>query len=183
MTMLLDINVTAQGAAPGLYTGWLVATALLAAAALIMMYFPRTPSCLAAYMALWCARLSGYAPFADSVMWFWGVAVVIVMINHRLLPGRIRNSRRGVGYMATGAITGMALGLTLHTAASIIVGAAAGAIIAAVAYARTADGAVLQFPTSRFFNYLGAKGIPAVITAVMTGFILTAFIMYAQLQP
>lgn len=158
-------------------TPWLVFSIVLMAIACVSMFVPRIPSCVVAYMALWSARLSGFTPFSDTTMIFWGAAVAIVLINRLLLPSHIRFATRGLGYIAGGALVGMALGLTLYRPASVIGGAALATFVAAIAYARTSRGAVLQFPTSKFFNYLGAKGIPAVVTASLVGIILAGLII------
>lgn len=157
-------------------TPWLIATIALMAICVVMMFMPRTPACIVGYMALWTARFSGYTPFTTSTMIFWGVVVIIVAANRFLLPAQIRLSRRGIGYIAGGAIAGMAVGLTLYRPATVITGAVLGAFLAAIAYTRTERGKVLQFPTAKFFNYLGAKGLPAVMAASMVGLILAALI-------
>lgn len=157
-------------------TPWLVFALVLLTIGLVMMYVPRTPACIVCYMALWAAKLSGFTPFTTGTMIFWGVAVAIVVANRFLLPAFVRDSRRGLGYIATGAIVGMAIGLTLYTAASVIIGAVVGSFLGALAYTRTSAGASLEFPTSKFFNYLGAKAIPAVIAASMAGLIFAGLI-------
>ena len=159
-----------------LSTGWLIFAIVLMGISIIMMFIPRTPACIVAYMALWAAKLSGYTPFTVGTMIFWGVAVVIVFVNRCLLPAYIRNSTRGLGYIGGGALVGMALGLTLYTAATVIIGAVIGSFLGAIAYTRTSRGAALEFPTSKFFNYLGAKGIPAVIAASMCGLVFAGLI-------
>ena len=164
-------------------TGWLVAAIILMAISLITMFIPKIPACIIAYMAFWAARLSNYTPFSDSTMIFWGIAVLIVTINRYLLPSYIRFSRRGLGYIGGGALVGMALGLTLYRPASVIGNSIIGAILGAIAYSRTARGKALEFPTSKFFSYLGAKGIPAVVVASMVGLILAGLIARNVLIP
>lgn len=156
---------------------WLVTAIILMVCSAAAMFLPRIPSCIIAYLALWAARLSGYTPFSTETMIFWGIAVVLVTVNSFMLPAFIRNSSRGLGYIATGALAGMAVGLTLYRPATVICGAVIGTFVAAIAYTRTANGAVLEFPTSKFFNYLGAKGIPAVMTASMIGLVLAGLII------
>ena len=95
-----------------------------------------------------------------------------------LLPPVIRFSRRGLGYIAGGALVGMALGLTMYRPATVIGGSILGALLGAIAYSRTSNGKVLEFPTVKFFNYLGAKGIPAVMSASMVGSVIAAIINY-----
>lgn len=168
----LLLNTSAQSLSPG----WLVFSAVLMVMALTMMFYPRTPASLVAYMSMWAGYLSGYTPFSTGDMIFWAVATVIVLANNRLLPRFVSESRRGLGYIAGGAITGMIVGLTFYRPASVILGAALGAFIGAVAYARTSAGTVLDFPHSKFFNYLGAKGIPATVTASMVGLVVSMLI-------
>lgn len=143
-----------------------------------MMFVPRLPAPMAAYAAMWSAQLSGFMLFSRGTLIFWGIAVVLVVANHYMLPGYIRNSGRGVAYVAAGALAGMAVGLTMYRPATIIGGAVAGALVGGVAYARTSRGKVLEFPTVKFFNYLGAKGIPAVMVASMIGLIIAGLILY-----
>lgn len=161
-------------------TPWLVFAIIMMAVTAVMMFMPRFPACIAAYMALWCGRLSGYTLFSDTTMIFWGIAVGLVVINHFMLPAVIRNSSRGLGYISGGALAGMAVGLTLYRPASVIGGAVLGAFLAAIAYTRTSKGVVLEFPTSKFFNYLGAKGLPAVMAASMIGLVLAGLIVFFQ---
>ena len=163
-------------------TPWLVFAVILMAIGVVMIFFPRTPSCVVAYMAMWAARLSNFTPFTDGTMIFWGAAVAIVVINRYMLPSYIRDSRRGVGYIGGGALAGMAVGLTMYTAATVIGGSILGALLAAIAYTRTERGKVLEFPTIRFFNYLGSKGIPAVMTASMAGIIIAGLIVRSSLN-
>lgn len=160
-----------------LSTPWLVFACILSAISLVMMFVPRTPACVVGYMAMWAAQLSGYMTFTTGTLIFWGVAVLIVVINRFLLPAFVRNSRVGVGFIAGGAIAGMAVGLTMYRPATLIGGSILGAVLGAIAYARTGRGAALQFPTTKFFNYLGAKGIPAVIAASMSGMIISGLII------
>ena len=158
-------------------TAWLVVSIVLMTISVVTMFLPRIPSSIIAYMALWCARWSNFTPFSGKTMIFWGAAVVIVTINQYLLPSYIRFSRRGLGYICGGALVGMFLGLILYRPATVIGASILGALLGAVAYSRTTMGKVLEFPTSKFFNYLGAKGIPAVITASMVGIILAGLIV------
>ncbi|MDE6396676.1 MAG: hypothetical protein K2K84_05345, partial [Muribaculaceae bacterium] len=64
----------------------------------------------------------------------------------------------------------------LYDKASLIGGACLGAFLGALAFSRTAAGRPMHFPSSKFFNYLGAKGIPPVVTLSMVGLTLAALI-------
>lgn len=157
---------------------WFVIAGLLTVTSLVMIFVPRTPACIVAYLAMWAADWSHYMTFEKSTMIFWGVAVLIVAINNMLLPGFVRTSRRGLGYIAGGAIAGMFIGLSMYRPATVIAGSILGALLGGIAYSRTARGASLEFPTSKFFNYLGAKGLPAVIATSMIGMIGSGMIIW-----
>ena len=51
----------------------------------------------------------------------------------------------------------------------MIIGGVAGAILGGIAYSKTPAGKALGFPSSKFLNYLCAKGLPAVIAVCMAG--------------
>lgn len=98
---------------------------------------------------------------------FWCVAAVISFIATMMLPTPIRESRVGVVFMSLGAIAGAFVGAAIAHAA-IIIGAVLGVVLGAVVFSRTGSGAVLQFPSHKFFNYLYAKGFPAVIVSCIS---------------
>ena len=93
--------------------------------------------------------------------------IIVISLNF-ILPKTIAKSRLGVPYIFTAALAGMLVGLAISHAA-MIVGAFIAAIIGGVTYARTPRGRVLDFPTHRFWNYLCAKGLPAVISFCTVG--------------
>lgn len=157
---------------------WLIVTIILAVITVITMFIPRLPSCVFGYATMWAFQMCCGIEFKMITLIFWGVAVVFVVANTMLLPDMVRFSRRGLGYIAGGALVGMALGLTMYRAATVIGGSILGALMGAIAYSRTSNGKVLEFPTVKFFNYLGAKGIPAVMSASMVGSVIAAFIKY-----
>jgi hypothetical protein len=53
--------------------------------------------------------------------------------------------------------------------ASMVIGAAVGAVAGGVFFARTPKGAALRFPSKRFLQYVCAKGFPTVISVSLTG--------------
>lgn len=63
----------------------------------------------------------------------------------------------------------MMVGLTFATSATIIIGSAIGALLGALAFAKTNSGKSLNFPSRQFFNYLAAKGLPIIVTASIIG--------------
>lgn len=99
---------------------------------------------------------------------FWGIATAIVVAIQYLLPANVTASRRGVGYIVGATLAGMSVGLTLGRE-WVTIGAAVGAILGGIAYSRTPDGRSIKFPSSKFLNYLCAKGLPTVVVMSMTG--------------
>lgn len=99
---------------------------------------------------------------------FWGIATVIVVALGFMLPKTVVNSRRGVGYIAGAALAGAFVGMVMSHE-WMIIGAVVGALLGGIAYSRTPAGKVMEFPSSKFFNYLCAKGLPAIITVCIVG--------------
>ena len=161
-----------------LSTPWIVIALVLSLVGLVAMFIPRMPACIIAYLSMVAAYLSHYMYFTKATLIFWGIAVVLVSVNRMLLPSFIRNSRVGLGYSAGGAVVGMALGLIMYRPATVVGGAILGTLFGAIAFSRTRKGAIMQFPTIKFFNYLGAKGIPAVMAVAMVGYVISGLIVY-----
>lgn len=67
------------------------------------------------------------------------------------------------------SVAGMLLGLMMGYYASMVIGAAVGAVAGGVFFARTPKGAALRFPSKRFLQYVCAKGFPTVISVSLTG--------------
>lgn len=150
---------------------------VLLAGAVVLAFRSNRYAVLTAY-----AGMLGIAYFLDlnasNSLIFWGVATVIVLGLEYMLPKHIVDSRRGVGYIAGAALAGTFVGLVISHE-WMIVGSVAGAILGGIAYSRTPAGKVMEFPSSKFLNYLCAKGLPAVITMCIIGTIvlwLTAMI-------
>ena len=85
-----------------------------------------------------------------------------------MLPKKITSSRLGIGYIAGAALAGTFVGLAMSHE-WMIIGAVAGATLGGIAYSRTPAGRIMEFPSSKFLNYLCAKGLPAVVTMCMVG--------------
>lgn len=154
---------------------------LLLAYATVAIFFPRMLAAIPAFLGMTLLWLGNciYLPVSNII--FWGVATILVVVNHYLLPQAIRNTRAGVGYIAGGALVGLSVGLTLLDRASLVGGAVLGAVLGAIAFSRTAAGRPMDFPSSKFFNYLGAKGIPAVVALSMVGISLAVLIAGRQI--
>lgn len=150
--------------------------ALLLDWATVAVFFPKMLAVIPAFVGMTVLWLGDCIVLPSSNIIFWGVATVLVVINHFLLPRGLRSSRAGLGYFAGGTLAGLAVGLTVYSKASLIGGACLGAFLGALAFSQTAAGRPMNFPSSKFFNYLGAKGIPLVVALSMVGISLAAII-------
>lgn len=159
----------------------LILTVILALGAIVLSFLDGSVAAVVAFAALCC---TGFIPGIDpgaTVFIFWGVAAAIALALRFMLPESVKRSRLGVPYISGGALAGMLVGLALSSHAAIVAGAFVGAILGGVAYARTPAGKVLEFPTSKFLNYLCAKGLPAVVTMSIAGTV--AAVLAAMYQP
>jgi len=149
--------------------------AVLAAGAAIALSYRRI---IAALSAAGIALILVFANMAVSIgtLIFWIAAAAIAAVIVRLLPEPVGKSNAGVPFMATGAIAGMMVGLTLHTAAAPVIGSAAGVLFGALIFGNTQSGREMEFPSTRYFNYVLAKGLPLVVAISVVGISLAACI-------
>ena len=133
-----------------------------------LTFYSTTYGSVVAFLGLCAVGLIPGVELSAAVYIFWAVAIVIVVALGFILPRAVTSSRLGVTYIVMGALAGMLVGLALSHAAMII-GSAVGALLGGVAFARTPAGKVLTFPSPRFWNYLCAKGLPAVISFAIIG--------------
>lgn len=145
---------------------------MLMAGGIVLTYMSLRWATLATYCGMWVARLSGAVQFEASTMLFWGIATALCLAIDILLPPNIARSRKGLAHIATGVLAGTAAGMVLNTAAGVICGAVVGAFFGALAFANTAAGRPMDFPSSKFFNYLAAKGLPAIVAFSTIGLVL-----------
>ena len=164
----------------------LIVAGVMLTAAVVMAFIPQSWSAPLAWLGLLLARLSGHLMLSTGQVIFWAVAAAIVLGINYLLPVAVVKSRRGVPYIAGGALVGAFVGM-IASGAMLIVGSVVGATFGALAYKRTPAGADLEFPSRRFFNYLAAKGLPAVVTlcivGIALGLIVTQYTLLSTLNP
>lgn len=130
-----------------------------------------------AFLGLCVAGLLPGVEFGAGVYMFWGVAMIIVIALYFILPRSVSASRVGIPYIVTATLAGMLVGLAISHAAMII-GAVVAAVLGGVTYARTPSGGVLGFPSAKFWNYLCAKGLPAVIAFCTIGTAIPVLVDY-----
>lgn len=152
---------------PNVYS--MMLSSMFVALAATLSYFPRRGECVVAFFALAIASLSPYSAITGSTLAFWGIATALVLGINALLPRHIAEARNGIPYIATASFAAMMVGLTFATSATIIIGSAIGALLGALAFAKTNSGKSLNFPSRQFFNYLAAKGLPIIVTASIIG--------------
>lgn len=156
---------------------WLTTGLGLLAAALFLMVRPYLPAALVAYAGMWLMKLSGAIVPTERTLASWGMAVAVVVIIDSLQPRSLARCANGMAYIGGGAVVGMAVGMTTLAYLWMAVGAAVGALAGGFAYSRTPAGRPLAFPSARFFHYLCAKGLPAVVTATIIGIALTLWLI------
>lgn len=148
-------------------TAFTVVGMLLLIAGVTLCFLSNPYAVAAAYTGMLAVGLTAVHSSATSLI-FWGVAAVIVLVIQYLLPRNVARSRLGIGYIAGAALAGAFVGMVMSHG-WMIVGAAVGAILGGIAFSRTPDGAGMEFPSSKFLNYLCAKGLPAVVVMSIAG--------------
>lgn len=117
-----------------------------------------------------------------TTLLFWGVAALLVLALNVMLPPRVAKARTGMGYIAGGALVGLVTGF-LIAPSWIVLGCILGAVLGSVAYSMTPAGRILEFPSSKFIQYLCAKGLPVVVTLSIAAFsVLEAVYAYQNVQ-
>lgn len=148
---------------------WVILAILLAACSLWTCIRPYMPPTLPAYAALWVLRSSGEIVVPGSFMMSWGIAVIILLLIDYIQPRAIAKATNGTIYFTVGALTGTIVGLTAMSQTAIVAGAAAGVVLGGLAYSGSDHGRMLAFPSARFFQYLCAKGFPAIVALSIIG--------------
>jgi len=139
------------------------------AASLVLIFVPWRWSAGMAFagMVLVYSGAPGIATWKLPV--FWGIAAALTIVLNHTLPAAVATSRAGNGYIAGGAVMGLAVGAII-TPAWMVTGTCIGAILGALALSRTPAGRALEFPSAKFISYLCAKGLPAAVTLSIIGY-------------
>lgn len=151
---------------------------LLIVSALAVTFASTVSGAALAFLALCSTAMLPGVEFPLTTYIFWGAATAIVVALYFMLPRSVAASRRGLPYISGASLAGAAIGMAIGGHAAIIIGAVAGALLGGVAYGRTPAGKTLDFPSSKFFNYLCAKGLPVAIAVSMSA-LAAALIMAA----
>lgn len=146
----------------------LISGVILLSVAIALTYRPVIPAAIVALGGLYLMRMSGELNISGNSMLFWCAATLLVLFINSLTSTEEQGKAKGVGYIVTGSMAGMFVGLLLSTE-GIIVGSAAGALLGATAFCRTPAGASLRFPSLVFMRNLCAVGLPAIVAVCIIG--------------
>ena len=154
---------------------------ILVLAAIAALYAGCRWAVVAAYLSLFPAWIASAKSLGDAAttLTFWGVAALIVIGINVLLGKRVATQRLGLGYIVTATVAGALVGIVMSPT-WMVFGAVVGAVFGALAFSRTPAGKPLEFPNSRFFDYLCAKGLPTVVTVAIAA--IAAFRAMVALQ-
>lgn len=119
-------------------------------------------------------------PINTTIITGWLAMTLVVMLATLLQPLPVRTQRRGMGYIETGAVAGMCVGLLGFTFSSslallygiMIISTVAGIFFGFLLYTNTPDGKPVGLQSGNFFRYLLAKGFPTAITVMQLGIVL-----------
>lgn len=140
-----------------------------------------------ALLVLSLARENGYplVPVNNVMLIGWLCMTVVVMFASYLQTEQIRRQIRGMGFMVTGGIVGLAVGLLGFTITSsielryavMILAVIAGIFFGFLLYVNTPDGRPVGPGSGNFIRYLLAKGFPTAITLMQLGVALVLVIV------
>ncbi len=146
-------------------------------AAFLAIMRPYLPAAPVAYAGVWFLKWAGVIHPSTSLLISWGIIVATVIIIDLLLPQGVVKATNGMAYMAVGGLVGLFVGLVAFSPAWVVAGAAAGLFLGALAFSRLPSGRELRFHSSRFFQYICAKGLPAVVALGLIGIVILLAIM------
>lgn len=160
----------------------IISCILLWGASLWCLYGRQSIAPALSYMALLVLSFiteNGYPvlPLNGTILTGWLCMTLVVTFTSILQPEPVRRQTRGMSFMITGGITGLAVGLLGFSISSSITLRYAYMILATIA--GIAFGFLLYTNTpgsGNFFRYLLAKGFPTAITLMMLGVALVLLI-------
>lgn len=164
----------------------------LAAIVMLPVRMPAAPSLsFAGLLVISLARNArGYPviPVNTTILLCWFFMTVVVTIATMMQPAPVRDTSRGMGYITTGAIAGMAVGLLGFTTSyrlnmlySLMIAATSiGTFLGFLFFTNTPDGRAVGIKSGNFFRYLLAKGFPTAITVMQIGVALVIVIALYQ---
>lgn len=132
------------------------------------------------------ASRNGYPllPINGAILTGWFCMTLVVTLATSMATATMRAQTRGMGYIITGAIVGLAVGLLgftfSHSVAILysimIIAVIAGIFFGFLLYTQTPSGHPVAIGSGNFFRYLLVKGFPTAITVMQIGVVLVLVI-------
>lgn len=168
----------------------IVFSCIFFAASLLLLGWRQIASPCCAFMGLLILSMAktaeGYPllPLNSAIIFGWLCITVVITAATLMQPRAVRNSNKGIWYMAGGAIAGLAIGLLGYSITSsipalyaiMIVATAAGTFFGFLLYGNTPQGKIATSDRRLYFRYFLAKGFPTAITVMQCGVVLVMLI-------
>ena len=137
------------------------------AIALVLVLWPKWNAAVPAFIGLVLLHLS----YRIAVPWmtfaFWGLATLLTLGLFVLSPrGEPDGHRASNLYIGFTAMAGGLLGILLAPRVMVL-GVVLGAAMGQLAYSRTPAGKWMLEPSSLFWRYFAAKGLPAIVAVAI----------------
>lgn len=116
---------------------------LFIAAGIAGSFLPALPGPPLAYVGIWIAQYSSYAPFSTTALVVYGVAVVIISVVDYLLPMWATRISGGTPQGARGAMIGTIVGMFVPIPFALFLGAFVGAVLGELSVGKTQREAVI----------------------------------------
>lgn len=152
---------------------FLILGALALSAALVWLFTNPSQCPITAYLGAWAMMKSGYAPISSNELFFWAIAVIILLVIQGIRSIRVITPLAFRAYLGGGALACTFVG-TLIGHAGMTIGAVCGVFIAAVAYMR-----LRRLGGRRYWLNVLAVGFPDVVSTVLMAITVTALISRA----
>ena len=137
--------------------------------ALALVFVPRWPAAVPAYVGLVLMHCSYFIAVLTSTFVFWGVMTLMVALIWWFSPkGEPDGHASSNIYIAGGTMAGCLLGIIVG-ARIMVLGTVMGALVGLLAYSRTPDGRWMQPSPVMMARYFAAKCLPAIVAVAITG--------------
>ena len=141
----------------------LVAGIACLVAALLLVLRPRWVAAVPAFAGLALMHWRYAIDVQPLTFVFWGIATLITVGLFYLSPkGEPDGHRSSNLYVGLTAMAGGMLGILLAPRIMVL-GVILGAAMGQLAYSRTPAGKWMLFPSTQFWRYFAAKGLPAIV--------------------
>lgn len=146
-----------------LQTILLVAGIICLVAAVALVLYPKWVAAVPAFAGMALLHWSYAIAVKPMTFAFWGIATLVVLALYYLSPsGEPDGNRSSNLYIGFTAIAGGLLGV-LVAPRLMVLGIILGAAMGQLAYSRTPAGRWMLNPSSMFWRYFAAKGLPAIV--------------------